>query len=97
MLWKFYRNKNISKNRKLILKNTTIDKTLTYPSATWILTRRDRKQINISERKVYWRILGPVYGSEKENCWILTNNEIYTMVKKPTAAETVRLTLQNPN
>ena len=28
---------------KLILKNKIIDKTLTYASETWILTKRDRK------------------------------------------------------
>jgi hypothetical protein len=32
-----------------------------------------------------------VYGNEKENWRILTNNEIYAMVKKPTVTETVRL------
>jgi hypothetical protein len=37
----------------------------------------------IFERKVYRRILGPVYDSEKENCRILTNKEIYAMVKNP--------------
>jgi hypothetical protein len=36
-------------------------------SKTWILTKRDRKQMNIFERKVYRRILGPVYDNEKEN------------------------------
>jgi hypothetical protein len=30
---------------------------------------------------VYRRILGPVYGNEKENWWILTNKEIYSIVK----------------
>jgi len=40
-------NKNISKNLILRLKNTIIDKTVTYASETWILTKRDRKQINI--------------------------------------------------
>jgi hypothetical protein len=30
---------------------------------------------------VYRRILGPVYYNEKENWRILTNKEIYTMVK----------------
>jgi hypothetical protein len=54
-----------SKKLKLILKNTIIDKTLTYASDTWILTKRDRKQINIFGKKVYRRILGPVYDSEK--------------------------------
>jgi len=33
--------------------------------------------------EVYGRILGPVYGNEKESWGILTNQEIYTMVKKP--------------
>jgi hypothetical protein len=38
--------------------------------------------LNIFERKVYRRILGPVCDSEKENCRILTNKEIYATVKK---------------
>ena len=54
------------------LKNTIIDKTLT--SETWTLTKRDRKELNIFERKVYRRILGPAYDNEKENWRILTNN-----------------------
>jgi hypothetical protein len=67
MLQKRFKNKNISKKPKLRLKNTIIDKTLTYAPETWILTKRGRKQINIFERKVCRRILGPVYDNEKEN------------------------------
>jgi hypothetical protein len=44
-----------------------IEKTLTNASETWILTKRDTKQIHIFERKVYRRILGPVYKNEKVN------------------------------
>ena len=33
--------------------------------------------MNIFERKVYRRILGPVYDNEKENWSQLTNKEIY--------------------
>jgi hypothetical protein len=51
---------------------------------------RDRKQLNVFERKVYRRILGPVYDSEKEHWRILTNKEIYASVKKPTITETIR-------
>jgi len=40
---------------------------------------------------VYRRILGPVYDNEKENWRILTNIEIYAMVKKPTITEKIRL------
>jgi len=87
----FFKNKNISKKLKLKLKNTIIDKTVTYASETWILSKRNRKQMNIFERKVYRRILGPVYDNEKENWKILTNKEIYASVKKPTIIETRRL------
>jgi len=63
MLQKFFKNKNISKKLKLRLKNKIIDKTLTYASENWTLTKRDREQLNIFERKVYRRILGPVYDN----------------------------------
>ena len=69
-----------SKKLKLILKNTIIDKTLAYALETSTLTKRDRKKLNIFERKVYRGILGPVYDIEKKNWRILTNKEIYAMV-----------------
>jgi hypothetical protein len=47
--------------------------------------------LNIFERKVYRRILGPVYDNEKENWRILTNKEIYAIHKKSTITETIRL------
>jgi hypothetical protein len=59
----FFKNKNISKKLELRLKNTAIDKTLTYASETSILTKRDRNQMNIFERKLYRRILGSVYDN----------------------------------
>jgi hypothetical protein len=37
--------------------------------------------MNIYESKVYRRILGPVYDSEKENLRILTNEEMYATAK----------------
>jgi hypothetical protein len=72
-------------------KNTTIDQVLTYASETGTQTKRDRKQLKVFGRKVYRRILGPVYDNEKENWRILTDKEIYGSVKKPTVIETVRL------
>ena len=81
MLPKFFKNKTIPKKLKLRLRNTTINKMLTYASETWTLTKRDRKQLNIFERKVYRRILGPVYDNGKEYWRILTSKEIYASVK----------------
>jgi hypothetical protein len=88
---KSFKIKNEYEKPKLRLKNTIIDKMLTYASDILILTKRGRKQINILERKVCRRILGPVYDSEKENGRILTNKEIYAIVKKPTITVTISL------
>jgi hypothetical protein len=82
MLQNFFKNKNMSKKLKLILKNAIIGTTLTYASETLTLTKRGRKQLNIFERKVYRRFLGPVCDNEKGNWRILTNKEIYAIVKK---------------
>jgi len=76
MLQKFLKQKHL----KLRLRNTIIDKKLTYASQTWILSKRDRKQKNVFERKVCRRISGSVYDNEKENWRILTNKEIYAIV-----------------
>jgi len=38
----------------------------TYVSETWTLTKRDRKELNVFERLVYRRILGPVHDNEKK-------------------------------
>jgi hypothetical protein len=46
-----------------------------------VLTKRDRKQLNIFERKVYRRVLGPVYDNDKEKWRTLTNKEIFASVK----------------
>jgi hypothetical protein len=50
MLQKFFKNKNISKELKLRLKNAIVDKT--YASETCTLIKRDKKQLNIFERKL---------------------------------------------
>jgi len=51
MLQKFLKNKNISKKLKLILKNTTTDKTLTYASEIWTLKRQTGSNRTVLKRK----------------------------------------------
>jgi len=80
---KLFKNKNTSKKLKLRLKKIITDKTLIYVSETWILTKREKIQMNIFERKVYRRILGPVYENEKEKWRILNNKEIMQLFKNP--------------
>ena len=64
----------------MLIVNTTIDKVFTYASETWTLTKRDKKQLKVFERKVYRRILGPVYDNEKEN-WKILNNKFMQVLK----------------
>jgi len=47
--------------------------------------------LDIFERKVYRRILGPVYDNENKKWRIIINKEIYASVEIPTVIETVRL------
>jgi len=47
--------------------------------------------MKIFERKMYRRILGPVYDNKKENWRTLTNKEIYVIVQKHTITEKIRL------
>jgi hypothetical protein len=47
--------------------------------------------LNIFERKVYRGILATAYGNEKENGRILTDKEIYVIVKHPTITKTIKL------
>ena len=64
----------------MLIVNTTIDKVFTYASETWTLTKRDKKQLKVFERKVYRRILGPVCDNEKEN-WRILNNKFMQVLK----------------
>jgi hypothetical protein len=52
-------------DRVEILKNTMTEKTVTYASETSTLPKRGRRQLNNFGRKVYRRILAPVYENEK--------------------------------
>ena len=63
---------------------------LTYALETWTLSKRDRKQMNIFERKVCRRILGPAYDNGNGNWRILTNKETYASAENPTIIEKIR-------
>ena len=62
---------------QLRLKNTIIDKMLTYVSETWT-----QKQLNIFEMKLYRRVLGPVYENKKKTGGYWPIKGIYPSVKK---------------
>ena len=91
VIQKFFKNKNISRKLQLILKNTIIEKVLTYATETGTLTKRDGNKLNIFERKVYRRILGAVYDNEKENWRILSDKEIHASVKNLAIIEAIWL------
>jgi hypothetical protein len=81
----------ISRKTKIDTKEHIIDEALAYISETSTPTYRDTKKLNIFQRKVYRRTLGPVYDSKKENWRILTDKEVYATVNRPTITDTIRL------
>jgi hypothetical protein len=72
----FFKHKNISKKTKIDIKECNNGQNVNICNRNLDINRY-RKQLKIFERKVYRRILGPVYDNEKENWRILTDKEIY--------------------
>ena len=64
MLQNILKSKNISKNIKIRIKNSVINKILSYGSEAWSLTQKERLQLNVFERKIYIRIFGPVFDNK---------------------------------
>jgi hypothetical protein len=53
-------------NMVYVLKMHFNNITVIFKLITWKLTKRDRKHMNIFERNVYRRILGPLYIMKKK-------------------------------
>ena len=64
MVQNILKSKNISKNIKIRIKNSVINKILSYGSELWSLTKKERLQLNVFERKIYIRIFGPVFDNK---------------------------------
>jgi hypothetical protein len=64
MLQNIFKSKNISKNIKICIKNTVINKILSYGSESSSLTKKERLQLNVFERKINRRIYGPVFDKK---------------------------------
>jgi hypothetical protein len=50
------------------------------------------KKLNVFESKMYRRILDPEYGNEKDNWRILTDKEIYAIIKIPAVTVETHMT-----
>jgi hypothetical protein len=73
MLQNIFKSKNIPKNTKIRIKNSVINKILSYGSELWSLTKKERLQLNVFERKIYRRIYGPVFDKKLKEWRILRN------------------------
>jgi hypothetical protein len=64
----------ISRNTKTILYKTLIRPVLTHGEETWVLSKQDEHCLSTFERKILWRIYGPVMDGGR---WqIRTNQEL---------------------
>jgi len=67
----------ISRNTKTLLYKTLIRPVLIYGVETWVLSKQDEHCLSIFERKILWRIYGPVM--DRGRWWIRTNQELYQL------------------
>jgi len=71
------KSRNISRNIKTLLSKTLIRPVLTYGAETLVLSKQDDHHLCISERKILWRICGPLIDGGR---WrIRTNQELYEL------------------
>ena len=87
----FFLEVKICLKTKINTKEHNNRQNLTYSLETWILTKRDRKLINIFEGTVYRGILAPVYEMKKEIGEYYPIKKFMQMLNKPTITETIRL------
>ena len=83
MLQNILKSKNISQNIKVGINNSVINKILRYGSEAWRLTKKERSQLNVFERKINRRIFGPVFDNKTHEWRILSNEELDQKSKEP--------------
>ena len=54
------KSRNIPGNIKTLFYKTLIRPVLAYGAETLVLSKQDERRVSISERKILWRIYGPV-------------------------------------
>lgn len=75
------KSKNVHRNNKLRVYKTIIRPIASYGSEAWTMTERTKNMLNIFERKVLRKILGPV---KDDNIWRTRfNYELYSLFKEP--------------
>ena len=78
-------------NIKICIKNSVINKILSYGSEAWSLTKKEMSQLNVFERKISRRIFGPVFDNKVNEWRILNNEELDQKSKEPNIVETVKI------
>jgi hypothetical protein len=62
----------LNRNLKLKIYKSLIRPVVTYGCEDWTLTNRDEQHLRIFERKILWKIFGPV--QDKDGFWRIRMN-----------------------
>ena len=93
MLQNILKFQNISKNIKIRIKNSIINKILSYGSEAWSLTKEERSQLNVFQRKIYRRLFGPVLDNQINEWRTLSNEQLDQKSKGPNLVETIKINM----
>jgi hypothetical protein len=66
------KSKSIRRSAKMQMYKTLIRPVVTFGSETWTLTKSDENLLRIFERKILWKIYGPI---QEGDTWRIRNSE----------------------
>jgi hypothetical protein len=85
-----FKSRLLTRETKVRLYLTLVRPVLTYGCETWTLTKADELALSTFERKVLWKIYGPVY--ERGEWRIRYNHELYQLYKMPNITRVIKTT-----
>ena len=71
---------DVSRNSKLQIYRTSVRPVVTYGSESWTLTMEEERALAVFERKISWKIYGPV--KENELWRTRQNDELEVIIKR---------------
>ncbi|XP_050499131.1 uncharacterized protein LOC126879860 [Diabrotica virgifera virgifera] len=84
-----FKSRDVHRKTKLRVYKTIIRPIVSYGCETWVVTQKSANALDVFERKVLRRILGPI--RENNNWRIRYNREIYEQYSEPTLAQHTKL------
>jgi len=83
-----FNSQSLSRKTKILIYTTLVRPVLTYAAETWTTTKKNDRRLNVLERKIPRRILGPIC---EEGQWRKSyNRELQELYNEPNIANVIK-------